>query len=136
MLGFGFGGCVFGGPTGTILLPNSTPIVTSWDFENLPSQSRIVSEDFPVPLSPMQTSLAMKSHAAIFEKRAQMCLRGPRDQGKQSVVSELRLCELSGGEIRHQNVALNRSTFASRVDRELKWSCRLPAQVDMDHSFD
>ena len=29
MLGLGLGGCVFGGPTGTIRDPNSTPIVTS-----------------------------------------------------------------------------------------------------------
>ena len=32
-----------GGPTGTILDPNSTPMVTSWVGENRPSQSRIVS---------------------------------------------------------------------------------------------
>lgn len=32
-----------GGPTGTILEPNSTPIVTSWDGEKRPSQRRIVN---------------------------------------------------------------------------------------------
>lgn len=55
----GFGERVLGGPTGTILEPNSTPMVTSWWGEKRPSQRRIVREDFPVPLSPMQTSLAM-----------------------------------------------------------------------------
>jgi hypothetical protein len=32
-----------GGPTGTMRDPNSTPIVTSWEDENRPSQSRIVN---------------------------------------------------------------------------------------------
>ena len=32
-----------GGPTGTIRLPNSTPIVTSWCGEKRPSHSRMVS---------------------------------------------------------------------------------------------
>lgn len=32
-----------GGPTGTILEPNSTPMVTSWEFVKRPSQSRTVS---------------------------------------------------------------------------------------------
>lgn len=59
MLDFSLGGCVFGGPTGTIRDPNSTPMVTSWCGEKRPSHSRMVREDFPVPESPMQTSLAM-----------------------------------------------------------------------------
>ena len=32
-----------GGPTGTILLPNSTPMVTSWVFVKRPSQRRTVN---------------------------------------------------------------------------------------------
>ena len=48
-----------GGPTGTMREPNSTPMVTSWCWTNRPSHRRIVSEDLPVPLSPMQTSFAM-----------------------------------------------------------------------------
>lgn len=32
-----------GGPTGTMRDPNSTPIVTSWDGEKRPSQSRTVN---------------------------------------------------------------------------------------------
>ena len=47
------------GPTETIREPNSTPMVTSWEGEKRPSQRRMVREDLPVPLSPMQTSLAM-----------------------------------------------------------------------------
>jgi len=57
--GLGLGGRALGGPTGTIREPNSTPMVTSWCGEKRPSQRRIVREDFPVPLSPIQTSLAM-----------------------------------------------------------------------------
>ena len=82
MLSFGFGGCVLGGPTGTIREPNSTPIVTSWCGEKRPSQRRIVSEDFPVPLSPMQTSFAMKSHEAITGG-IEGLLRVARDQGSE-----------------------------------------------------
>lgn len=48
-----------GGPTGTMREPNSTPMVTSWVFEKRPSQRRIVRDDLPVPLSPMQTSFAI-----------------------------------------------------------------------------
>ena len=85
MLGFGFGGCVFGGPTGTIREPNSTPIVTSWCGENRPSQRRMVREDFPVPLSPIQTSFAMKSHDgdAITFGGEGMFLRVALDQGSE-----------------------------------------------------
>ena len=54
-----FGESEEGGPTVTIREPNSTPIVTSWWGEKRPSQRRIVRLDFPVPESPMQTSLAM-----------------------------------------------------------------------------
>ena len=59
--GLALGGGAFGGPTGTMRDPNSTPIVTSWWGEKRPSQRRIVRDDLPVPLSPMHTSFAMKS---------------------------------------------------------------------------
>lgn len=48
-----------GGPTGTMREPNSTPMVTSWCDWKRPSQRRMVREDLPVPLSPMETILAM-----------------------------------------------------------------------------
>jgi len=54
-------GFAWGGPTGTIREPNSTPMVTSWWATKRPSQRRMVKEDLPHPESPMHTSLAMKS---------------------------------------------------------------------------
>jgi hypothetical protein len=48
-----------GGPTGTILDPNSTPMVTSCWGLNRPSHSRIVKDDLPQPESPIQTSFAI-----------------------------------------------------------------------------
>lgn len=84
--GLGLGGCVLGGPTGTMREPNSTPMVTfdegvvnfctwiqlskevqltSWCGEKRPSQRRMVRDDLPVPESPIQTSFAIKSHEGL-----------------------------------------------------------------------
>lgn len=66
--GLGGVGFEFGGPTGTMREPNSTPIVTSWWGENLPSQRRIVREDLPEMLVSGRELISWDLQAGIVSR--------------------------------------------------------------------